>query len=241
MLTNQQILKNINNGLIISCQVKKDDPQYQPGCIVALAKAAVWGQADGLRINEPENIREVKQAFPEVCVIGLWKKPRQDTEVFMTPTMAEVKACFEAGADIIAIDGTPRLIDCHQAWDIIPLIKKEYPGKLIFADVRDDVDAQGAISRGADFVAPTFYRFSANAKSTDLPDWPMVCRMVKAAQGRAKVVMEGKIWTPDDAIRALHYGCYAVVVGSAITRPHLVTRRFHDHICGFAEERSLFY
>lgn len=241
MLTNQQILNNIKDGLIVSCQVKKDDPQYLDGCVVALAKAAVWGQANGLRINEPQNIADVKAVFPDVCVIGLWKKHRDDSEVFMTPSLEEVRACLKAGADIIAIDGTPRLIDGHQAWDIIPQIKKEFPDKLIFADVRDDVDALGAIQRGADFVAPTFYRFSPHAKSSDLPDWQMVCRMIEVASGKAKVVMEGKIWTPDDAIRALHYGCYAVVVGSAITRPHLVTRRFHDHLCGFKEERSLFY
>ena len=54
-------------------------------------------------------------------------------------------------------------------------------------------------------------------------------------------MMEGKIWTPDDAIRALHYGAHAVIVGSAITRPHLVARRFVDHMQGFPVTRSLLY
>ena len=69
----------------------------------------------------------------------------------------------------------------------------------------------------------------------------MVANMVKSLSGKASVLMEGKIWTPDDAIKALYYGCKAVVVGSAITRPHLITQRFVDHMHGFDKERSLYY
>ena len=54
-------------------------------------------------------------------------------------------------------------------------------------------------------------------------------------------MMEGKVWTPDDAIRAFHYGAHSVVIGSAITRPHLIMRRFYDHVNGYPEKRSLFY
>lgn len=235
-----QIIKSLKNGLVVSCQVKKDDPQYMDGCISALIKAALWANADGLRMNEPENIKCARE-LTDKPIIGLWKKHSQESDVFMTPSMAEVDACVNAGADIIAIDGTPRLIDGHQAWDIIALIKKKYPQLLVFADVRDEIDAEGAIERGADIVAPTFYRFSPNAKSTDLPDWEMVNRMIRVADSRACVFMEGKIWTPDDAIRALYYGCHAVVVGSAITRPHLVARRFKDHMDGFPTKRNLYY
>jgi N-acylglucosamine-6-phosphate 2-epimerase len=40
------------------------------------------------------------------------------------------------------------------------------------------------------------------------------------------VIMEGKIWRPEEVSRAFQLGAYAVVVGSAITRPQLITRRF---------------
>ncbi|MEA5026124.1 MAG: putative N-acetylmannosamine-6-phosphate 2-epimerase [Erysipelotrichaceae bacterium] len=230
----------LKGGLIVSCQVKKDDPQYQDGCITALAKAALWGGACALRINEPENISAVR-AVTDLPIIGLYKIHRPDTEVFMTPDMEAVRQCLQAGADIIAIDGTDRLIDGHPAHDIIPLIKAKYPDLLILADVRDEHDALRSIALGADIVAPTFYRFKKDAKSTDLPDWEMFARMCEQCAPLAAVFMEGKIWTPDDAIRAFHYGAYAVVIGTVITRPHLTTRRFYDHINGFKEERSLFY
>ncbi len=159
----------------------------------------------------------------------------------MTPNMDAVRQVIEAGADIVAIDGTQRMIDGEAAFEIIPKIKKAYPNVLIFADVRDDDDAVAALEKGADIVAPTFYRFSPNAKSSDLPDWEMFSRMCDRCKGKGAVFMEGKLWTPDDCIRALHYGAHAVVVGTVLTRSHITTQRFVDHIKGFKEKRSLFY
>ena len=40
------------------------------------------------------------------------------------------------------------------------------------------------------------------------------------------VIAEGRIETPEQASAALAAGAYAVVVGSAITRPATITRRF---------------
>jgi N-acylglucosamine-6-phosphate 2-epimerase len=42
--------------------------------------------------------------------------------------------------------------------------------------------------------------------------------------------MEGRVWTPEDAARALELGAHAVVVGSAITRPQLITKRFAEAV-----------
>lgn len=240
MKTKNEILTSLAGGLIVSCQILKEDPQYIEGIIPALAKGAIWGGAVGLRINEPENIKAVR-AVTDLPIIGLWKIHRHDTEVFMTPNMEAVKAVIEAGADIVAIDGTDRLIDGEKALEIIPKIKQAYPNILIFADVRNDDDAVAALAKGADIVAPTFYRFSKDAKSTDLPDWEMFSRMCGRCASKGAVFMEGKIWTPDDCIRAFHYGAHAVVVGTVLTRAHITTRRFVDHIQGFKEKRSLFY
>jgi N-acylglucosamine-6-phosphate 2-epimerase len=41
---------------------------------------------------------------------------------------------------------------------------------------------------------------------------------------------EGRIWTPDEAQLALQLGAQFVVVGSAITRPDHITRRFAERI-----------
>lgn len=236
----EKIINELKGGLIVSCQMEKHAPCYSEDMVQLLAQAAVWGGACGLRINGEENVKKIKALF-DIPVIGLVKIHREDTEVFMTPSMKEVDALIEAKADIIAIDGTDRMIDGQPAYSIISQIREKYPDAIILADVRDEIDAVRALEVGADMVAPTFYRFKKDTKSTDLPDWEMFASMCQKCKGKGIVIMEGKIWTPDDAIRALHYGAHAVVVGSAITRPHLIARRFYDHMQGFPEKRSLLY
>ena len=46
------------------------------------------------------------------------------------------------------------------------------------------------------------------------------------------VIAEGNIDTPQKAKRVLELGCYSVVVGSIITRPQIITKRFTDVIEG---------
>jgi N-acylglucosamine-6-phosphate 2-epimerase len=50
-------------------------------------------------------------------------------------------------------------------------------------------------------------------------------RVLAEAAG-APVIAEGRIWEPAEAAHALALGAFAVVVGSAITRPQLITARF---------------
>ena len=44
------------------------------------------------------------------------------------------------------------------------------------------------------------------------------------------VIAEGNIDTPEKVRRVLDLGCYSVVVGSIITRPQVITKRFVDAI-----------
>ena len=48
--------------------------------------------------------------------------------------------------------------------------------------------------------------------------------------------MEGHIYTPEDAMKVLFLGAHSVVVGSAITRPHLITARFTDLLSGYGKD-----
>jgi len=49
---------------------------------------------------------------------------------------------------------------------------------------------------------------------------------------KSPVIAEGNIDTPQKAKRVLELGCYTVVVGSIITRPQVITKRFVDEILG---------
>ena len=41
------------------------------------------------------------------------------------------------------------------------------------------------------------------------------------------------IYSPEDAMKCIFLGAHSVVVGSAITRPHLITKRFTDLLTGY--------
>ncbi len=45
--------------------------------------------------------------------------------------------------------------------------------------------------------------------------------------------MEGHVFTPEDAMKCVFLGAHAVVVGGAITRPHLIAKRFVDLLNGY--------
>ncbi|MCM3763898.1 N-acetylmannosamine-6-phosphate 2-epimerase [Neobacillus niacini] len=236
-----QIINQLKDGLIVSCQAKKDDPIYLPGIVEAMASSAIWGGAAGLRLNTPEDIKAVRK-MTDLPIIGLWKIHSEKSKVFITPTMDAVRAVIEAGADIVAVDATDRLTaEGRIAFDIIPLIKKEFPNIVILADIRNAKEALHALKLGADFVAPTLYRFNDNPKSIDSPDFETLAEIIRVSEGRGYVLMEGKINTPEEAIQSLYLGAHAVVVGSAITRPHLTTLRFTVKMNKYERKMPLLY
>lgn len=237
----ERIIMELEKGLIVSCQAKESDPHYCEDITLLMAKAAVWGGAVGLRLDTPKDIKKIK-AQCNVPVIGLWKVFSDKSEVFITPGMKYVRSCIEAGADIIAVDATNRLVEDNRfAYDIIPEIKSEFPYTPILADIRNVEDALIAIEKGADMIAPTLSRFDNTYKPSSKPNFELLCRLVDLYRGKVKVIMESHINTPEDAIIALYHGAYSVVVGNAITRPHITTQKFYDAINGYKDKRSLFY
>jgi N-acylglucosamine-6-phosphate 2-epimerase len=102
---------------------------------------------------------------------------------------------------------------------------------LIFADIATIEDAVIAAEYGADFVAPTLKGYYpgifANPLDVDLyPDFKLLANLVRAVEGKARIIMEGKVYTPEQAVECLYLGAHAVVVGNAITRPHITAKRF---------------
>lgn len=222
------ILDSMKGGLIVSCQTQKDEPIYTPDMVLKMAECAKWGGAVGLRLNSPEQIRQVKEANLGLPIIGLYKVWNDDTDVFITPTMKEVDEIVAAGADIIALDCTEQ--KTHEgtiAWDLLPQVRAKYPDHLIFADVSNVEEAIHASENGAEIVAPTLYGYTANTANIEGPDFRMIAKMCREVKD-ADVIMEGHIYSPEDAMKCIFVGCHSVVVGSAITRPHYVTKRFVD-------------
>ena len=66
----KEILESFRNGLIVSCQVQKNEPIYTNDIVVKMAQAAKWAGAVGIRANTPEQIRLIKENC-DLPIIGL--------------------------------------------------------------------------------------------------------------------------------------------------------------------------
>lgn len=226
------ILESLKGGLIVSCQVQHDDPVYSEDFVLKMANAAEWAGAVGIRANSPEQIRLIKEHV-KLPMIGLYKIWHDDTDVFITPTLEVAKQVWEAGAEIIALDCTAQIThEGRPAYELLPIVKKEIPDALIFADVSNYEEAKRAVEMGADIVGSTLYGYTEETKQIEQPDLREFARMCRDFGGKVFMVMEGHIYTPEDAIKCLYLGADAVVVGSAITRPHLIAKRFVDLMSG---------
>jgi N-acylglucosamine-6-phosphate 2-epimerase len=230
---NRALLDSLKGGLIVSCQVQKDDPVYTDDIVVKMAEAAQWAGAVGIRSNMPKQIAAIKDAI-DLPIIGLWKVWHDDTDVFITPTMHEVDAIIEAGADIVAMDCTnQRTHEGTIAWNLLPQVKEKYPDLITFADVSNLEEGRRAVENGADIVAPTLYGYTAETYNIEGPDFRMFGEFCRELGDDVYVMMEGHIYTPEDAMKCVFLGAHAVVVGSAITRPHLTAARFVDLLSGY--------
>ena len=184
-----------------------------------MARAAAEGGAAAIRCESPGDIRAIREAV-DLPLIGLWKQGEEG--VYITPTLDAARAVVEAGADMVAIDATDRPRPVAVA-ALIRFIHEEL-GRPVLADVSTLAEGRAAVAAGADAVAPTLSGYTGGGPAPEGPDWDLLVALVTELS--APVIMEGRVWTPEEAARALGLGAWAVVVGSAITRPQLIARRF---------------
>lgn len=236
----EQILAAIENGLIVSCQADAGEPLDSPATMAALAKAAVAGGAVGIRAERPENLIAVRAAVA-VPVIGLFKKKYPDSEVYITPTAAEVLAVLKTGVPIIALDATDRPRPGHETLSqLIRLIRNHGPA-LIMADISTVAEGLAAARLGVDLVGTTLSGYTEASKAqalTGRPDFRLISELRQKLAGRVPVIAEGRIWTPEEAVAAFRCGAHAVVVGTAITRPTVITRQISHAIDCYQQRKN---
>ncbi len=224
----KELLNHIKNRLIVSCQAEGHEPLGQPHILAAMAKAAVLGGAAGIRANYPENIRAIARVV-KMPVIGIFKKEYADSPVFITPTEKEAMAVAATGCAIIAMDATRRVRPENADLSaMIAKLRASTPA-LLMADIATLDDARHATKLGFDLIGTTLSGYTEETKARakdNLPDFELLQQCVKEFAPHIPVIAEGRIWTPEQARQALDLGAHAVVVGSAITRPWLITERF---------------
>ncbi len=209
-------------ALVVSCQADPGSPFARPEFIAAFAEAAVRGGAQALRLEGAGNIRAVRAA-QTAPIIGLTKRRGGEFgDIYITPHFDDVEAVAAAGADIVAFDATTRKRPVPVK-DLVETVHAH--SKLALADVSTVQEAVWALKAGADYVSTTLSGYTSYSPQQDGPDLKIISDL--AALG-VRPIAEGRIRTPEEAREALERGAFAVVVGSAITRPEVVTGWFRD-------------
>lgn len=213
-------ITTLKDTLIVSCQPEADESFYTIDFVLGMVAAAALGGAGGLRLNHPETVVRAKAAS-DLPVIGIWKQVHPGSEVYITPTLASAEALLQAGADIIALDATARPRPAEPLADMVRALK----GRVaLMADISTLEEGLAAAALGFDCLGTTLAGYTPYSRQQPGPDFELLQALVE--QTALPVIMEGRIWTPEEAAQALQLGAHAVVVGSAITRPQLITRRY---------------
>ena len=217
-------LSQLKNSLIVSCQPLPGSPMDRQDIIVAMAGAAVAAGASGLRIEGAGNVRAVTSIVTGVPVIGIVKRDLDDSPVRITPYLHDVHALIDAGAAIIAFDGTDR----RRPVAVADLLQAAHAaGRLAMADCSTLDDGLACLALGCDLIGTTLsgYTDETAGLPDDRPDLALVEQLSAAG---ALVVAEGRIRTAAEAAAALRAGAHCVTVGSAITRIEHITEWFID-------------
>jgi N-acylglucosamine-6-phosphate 2-epimerase len=221
--TKEGILKQFHKGVIVSCQALEHEPLHGSDIMAKMAIAAHMSGAVGIRSNSPQDIEAIRKSV-DLPVIGLYKVNYEDSPAYITPTMKEVRAVVNAGADIVAVDCTKSLKPGNVTTrDFIKEIKENF-NTMILADISTYEEAMEAQDAGADFISSTLSGYTPYSPQIEGPDFDLVEALVRDAA--VPVFAEGRIWRPEEAVKALDLGAWAVIIGSAITRPQEITKKF---------------
>ena len=221
-------LPDVKGGLIVSCQALPDEPLHSSFIMGRMALAAKEGGAVAIRAQSSVDIKEI-QKVTGLPVIGLIKKNYDDSEIYITPTMAEVEDLLTTDCEMIALDMTNRPRPDGEKID--KLVERIHSaGRLVLADISTYEEGMSAADIGADAISTTLSGYTSYSPQLEGPDVDLVARLAKDLT--VPVFAEGRINTPADIGKVMEAGAYAPIVGSAITRPQLITAKFAKMLQG---------
>ncbi|MCM0647580.1 N-acetylmannosamine-6-phosphate 2-epimerase [Clostridium swellfunianum] len=219
-----KIIEGLKGGIIVSCQALENEPLHSSYIMSRMAYAAKEGGAIGIRANSYEDIAYIKKTV-DLPILGIVKRDYEDSEIYITPTMTEVDELVKAKADIIALDATNRIRPNNISLEeFIKEIRSKYDDLLLMADVSTFEEGITAWRLGFDIVSTTLSGYTSYTEKLDGPDFKLIKELSENID--RPVIAEGRIWTREDSAKAINMGAFAVVVGTAVTRPREITERF---------------
>ena len=232
-------IKALKGQLIVSCQALPQEPLHSSFIMGRMARAAKEGGAAGIRANTKEDIKEI-QEVTGLPIIGIVKRDYPDSAVYITPTMKEIEELMEVKPEIVAIDATGALRPGNVTLaDFFHLIKEKYPEQKLMADCSTIEEALFADELGFDFIGTTMVGYTPQSKGLKIEenDFEILRTILKKV--KHPVIAEGNVNSPEEAKRVVDLGSYAVVVGSSITRPQLITKGYAEAVNSVEKETTV--
>ncbi len=196
---------------------------YDKNHILNMAKSVLEGGAAGLKIEGLENILHLTFNRTKFTpIIGIIKKHTKGCSRYITPTMIEVRQLLmilNKPYDMIEVDMTLRdeFKDVYKRF-FIDVCKKID----LIAAISTFEEAEYAIECGAKWISTTLRGYTDYTKHIKLPDLDFIKKLSKL---NSNVIAEGGYSTHSQYKKALQYNARIVCIGSAITRPDVITRR----------------
>lgn len=219
-------MEELRHKLIVSCQALPDEPLHSDFIMARMAVAAKEGGASGIRANSVVDIAAIQKAV-DLPIIGIIKRDYQDADVYITATMKEVDELMTVRPNIIAIDATTSTRPNGESLkEFFQKAKEKYPDQLWMADCSTIDEMLAADQLGFDFIGTTLVGYTKQSQGDKIEsnDFEIIRKALSKLSH--PLIAEGNIDTPDKVRRVLEQGAYSVVVGSAITRPQLITKKF---------------
>ena len=107
----------------------------------------------------------------------------------------------------------------------------------ICADVSTVEEAKNAEHFGVDYISSTLIGYTSYTKDKKIPNFKILEKFEKFLT--IPYIAEGGFSNNDEINKALELGVHGIVIGTAITRPHILIQNFNQTIEDYYERNKI--
>jgi N-acylglucosamine-6-phosphate 2-epimerase len=223
----------LKKGIYVSCQPSsKDEYFYDYHFIKRFVLAAEYGGASAIGIEGVKNVKKIL-SISRLPVISLKKKNKINSydKRNITPNIGDAYELYNNGARIIAIDFTFREgCDKNYYKDLVVKLRGNCKDIEIYADISTIEEAINAQELKVNYISSTLTGYTDLTKGKTIPNFNILEEMQKYI--KIPYIFEGGVSTNEHIVLSKKYGVFGIVIGSAITRPNIITKNFVDKFIG---------